>query len=172
MAERINKDWLAYNKIIQKEKEMKNEVIQIRRVEGKEHIKLLMEFNQMLDDEMTALMTVFLRDPFDKPVPATYWEDIASGTGGFALLAWDADRPAGMALIEYGKCAHFESLIVLPAYRHQGIGKMLVDQSLEQVRRDGYKLMTLNVLLNNESAESLYAQAGFEGYKKTMAIEL
>ena len=151
---------------------MKNGEIQIRRVNGSEHIKLLMEFNQMLDDEMTALMPVFLHDPSEKPVPPTYWEDIACGTGGFAFIAWDVDHPAGMALIEYGECAHFESLIVLPAYRHQGIGKMLVDRSLEQVRRDGYKLMTLNVLLNNENAESLYAQAGFEGYKKTMAIEL
>ena len=151
---------------------MENKEIEIKRVKGKEHTKLLMEFNQMLDDEMTALMPVFLHDPSEKPVPPTYWEDIASGTGGFAFIAWDVDRPAGMALIEYGGCAHFESLIVLPSYRHQGIGKMLVDRSLEQVRRDGHKRMTLNVLLNNENAESLYTQAGFEGYKKTMAIEL
>ena len=149
-----------------------NKGIEIRRVKEKEHLSLLKDFNQMLSDEMLPLLPDFLRGPSSAPVPDTYWENMINGQGGFSLLAWDKERPVGMALIEYGKAAHFESLIVLPEYRHQGIGRMLIEQSKKQAGQDGYTLMTLNVLLNNKNAEAIYKQAGFVGFRTTMAVEL
>lgn len=151
---------------------MENEKIEIRRVKEKEHLPLLKDLNQKLSYEMIPLLPEFLRGPSSGPIPDAYWENMLDGTGGFALISWDGERPAGMALIEYEKCAHFESLIVLPQYRRQGIGRMLVEWAKEQAAQDDYTLMTLNVLFDNKSAEALYTQAGFVGFRTTMAVEL
>jgi len=151
---------------------MKNQQIEIRRVKEKNHRSLLKDLNQMLSDEMVSLLPEFLRGPSSGSIPDAYWDKLLDGTGGVALVAWDGERPAGMALIEYGKCAHFESLIVHPQYRRRGIGGMLVERAKEQAAKDGHTLMTLNVLLDNKKAEALYSRAGFVGFRTTMATEL
>jgi len=51
---------------------------------------------------------------------------------------------------------------LLPQFRHQGIGKRLIAQSLAAAREIGLQRVELTVRENNENAIALYEKVGFE----------
>ena len=52
-----------------------------------------------------------------------------------------------------GKQCHISDLIVAPAGRGQGVGKVLMAKAEEWATREGYERLTLNVFAGNERAE-------------------
>jgi L-amino acid N-acyltransferase YncA len=64
-----------------------------------------------------------------------------------------------------GRCAHIANCgyMVSRASRGQGIGRLLVQSSLEAARKEGYKGMQFNaVVATNQAALALYRSEGFE----------
>ena len=53
---------------------------------------------------------------------------------------------------------------VLQEYWGMGIGRMLMDASIDCARQAGYTQLELEVVADNERAVSLYRCAGFEEY--------
>lgn len=56
---------------------------------------------------------------------------------------------------------YISRLIVKKEYRNQGIGGILIDYILEQIKEMGYKEATIGVDKDNESALHLYQKKGF-----------
>ena len=57
---------------------------------------------------------------------------------------------------------HVEDVIVDPAYRHQGMGRCLVLQIIEEARREGLSRLELNALADNYTARRMYERIGFK----------
>ena len=57
---------------------------------------------------------------------------------------------------------HISTIAVHPNWRHQGIGKSILEYALEQANRLGAELATLEVRESNKAAIELYRQFGFE----------
>ncbi|WP_240763183.1 GNAT family N-acetyltransferase [Paenibacillus thalictri] len=55
-------------------------------------------------------------------------------------------------------------IAVLPEYRAQGIGRILMDAAIHQAQLDGYKALSLSVDPENAGALRLYNHLGFKYY--------
>lgn len=60
-----------------------------------------------------------------------------------------------------GKQCHISDLIVAPAGRGQGVGKVLMAKAEAWAISEGYERLTLNVFAGNERARKLYEELGF-----------
>jgi len=80
------------------------------------------------------------------------------------FIAELAGEPVGSAFVmrSTAKVAKLRLLIVEPKARGLGIGRRLVEQSLEFARRAGYETMTLWTQKILTSARRIYAQTGFK----------
>lgn len=89
------------------------------------------------------------------------------------LVARKNDQVIGCAAISYawtlehgGKSAWLDELYVLPAYRGQGIGSLLVDRAVAEAQSEGCKAMDLEVEEEHVRAERLYARKGFRPLRR------
>lgn len=57
--------------------------------------------------------------------------------------------------------AEILNLLVIPSYRKQGIGKMLVEQVITVCRAENINMLTLEVRISNIAAIALYKSFGF-----------
>ena len=57
---------------------------------------------------------------------------------------------------------HISTLAVHPSFRGLGIGRTLLEASLEEMARRGAEIATLEVRVSNATAISLYQKLGFE----------
>lgn len=87
---------------------------------------------------------------------------------GFFILARLEGRPVGLAAISFawtleygGKTAWLDELYVLPEFRGQGIGGLLVDETLCEAKRVGCLAIDLEVETGHERAANLYLRKGF-----------
>lgn len=87
-------------------------------------------------------------------VPDTRWYVIAETEDGD--LAGYAGLMAGV------DTADIQTLAVLPAYRRQGLGRMLLDALVGEARRRRVADVLLEVRADNEAANQLYRTKGFE----------
>lgn len=60
---------------------------------------------------------------------------------------------------------NIHDLFVAEAYRHQGIGKQLMQHAEQLARNNGCYKMTLEVLSKNEAAKSSYQSSGYQPYQ-------
>ncbi len=88
------------------------------------------------------------------------------------FLAFDGETPAGLATCIEGfstfackPLLNLHDLAVMPAYRGQGVAKLLLAAVEDQARQLGCCKLTLEVLEGNAVARSLYRACGFEGYE-------
>jgi GNAT superfamily N-acetyltransferase len=58
-------------------------------------------------------------------------------------------------------CGHVADLVVAPDARGQGVGRALLAAAEQWSKDRGYRLLTLNVFVENRGPQSLYEQAGF-----------
>ncbi|GLQ30345.1 GNAT family N-acetyltransferase [Litoribrevibacter albus] len=90
----------------------------------------------------------------------------------FSLLAYDGDRPVGLANCFEGfstfKCLpliNIHDIYVESDYRGSGVSQQLLDK-IEVIARDkGCCKITLEVLEGNIVAQKAYRKVGFEGYE-------
>lgn len=87
---------------------------------------------------------------------------------GFFILARREGRAVGLAAVSFawtleygGKTAWLDELYVLPDSRGQGIGGLLVDETLREAKRVGCLAIDLEVETGHERAANLYIRKGF-----------
>lgn len=125
-------------------------------------------------DAVAALLGGF-RDFWGKREPATdemrtSAERIqASGDGLYLLGAMDGREPSGVAQLRFrwsvwtsAEDCWLEDLFVREEARGSGLGRALVEASLERARERGCRRIELDVNEDNAAAVALYEACGFE----------
>lgn len=82
----------------------------------------------------------------------------------------------------YGYCLNTSSNIISTAdiadlyikeeYRHQGIGRRLIDDFKDWAITNDMKYITISAFEDNNQALSLYKKMGFDDYKKILLLDL
>jgi ribosomal protein S18 acetylase RimI-like enzyme len=67
------------------------------------------------------------------------------------------------------RVGHTTQVCVLPGYQGHGIGRLLIEQSIQALRRRNYESLTLTVTSINQHAVDLYEHIGFRAVKKFAA---
>lgn len=115
-------------------------------------------------------------DPGPMPPADHYLDD-----GGYIYLALSRGRAVGYVVVmppseesKFRDAANVRILMVDPAERGKGIGRRLLAESVDDVRRmhPEIKRFSLNVLSRNSVAIDLYESEGFEPFSVTMIKEL
>lgn len=92
-------------------------------------------------------------------------EDGAESPTELPLIAEDDSRPIGLAWARIDpddpEVAALYQVWVDPAYRHRGIGRLVVDAALGWAHAAGVRQMLLSVALGPTSALEFYRQLGF-----------
>lgn len=79
-----------------------------------------------------------------------------------SLIAEQGDALAGFAIAEMEHHAgHIATIDVDPAFRRQGVGRMLMDTLAERCREHGATLLLLEVAVDNQPALVFYRTLGF-----------
>jgi GNAT superfamily N-acetyltransferase len=87
---------------------------------------------------------------------------------GMLLLALVDGAPAGCCAlrqlndVDYANACEMKRLFVRPAFRGLGLGRQLVEATLEGARQLAYDHVLLDTLDEMESARTLYEDLGFE----------
>jgi GNAT superfamily N-acetyltransferase len=93
---------------------------------------------------------------------------------GIFLLAGNSHHTIGVAYLSFifslehpGKCAWLEELYVIPEFRGQGIGGLLIDAALRTARQYNCSAIDLEVEKNHARVENLYRRKGFSPLSRT-----
>lgn len=82
--------------------------------------------------------------------------------GALGLIARAEGRAAGFSLCRgIGDESELLALGVLPAMRHGGIARALLDATIAALAKDGKRALFLDVAEDNPAGRALYAAAGF-----------
>jgi len=97
---------------------------------------------------------------------------------GFFLLALRDAEAAGVAYVSFtwslehgGNSAWLEELYVLPEWRDQGVGTILLNSVLEEARLRGCAALDLEVESAHARAEHLYARHGFTRHSRARWVK-
>jgi ribosomal-protein-alanine N-acetyltransferase len=83
-------------------------------------------------------------------------------SGGFGWLAWQEESPAGFILVrDLGNECEILSLGVAPRWRRKGIAQHLLATAIAEATRRALPSVVLEVAIDNDAANELYAGAGF-----------
>ncbi|SES66852.1 Protein N-acetyltransferase, RimJ/RimL family [Oceanobacillus limi] len=120
------------------------------------------------------------QEEIEKPIEV-YRSRLASTEGSITFGYEDNDQVCGVITVvkeNKAKLNHrvmIVSTYVIPEKRGQGIGKVLVQEAIQQAKRlDGIEQVYLTVANNNEKAKKLYRYFGFELFgteKKALKFE-
>jgi ribosomal protein S18 acetylase RimI-like enzyme len=141
----------------------------IRRAKQSEINMLLnMTVNVISESSMDFVQTNY-QSGLDSFVPFIH-------SGAYYLIALDQHSIAGWALlgpdfnpIHTKKTGTILSLYVFPSYRKKGVGKQLMEHALEELKKQGFQKVQLNVYLGNP-AKNLYEKMGFRDISSIMEI--
>jgi len=82
---------------------------------------------------------------------------------GLSRVAIDGSATVGVALCGHdGRRGHIYHLAVDPAYQGRGVGKRLLDECLEGLRRTGVKRVIIMVADNNPRGLGFWRRCGWE----------
>lgn len=93
-----------------------------------------------------------------------------------SVIAFAGDKPVGIVLsgvecIGGGKVAWNGGTAVSPAFRGQGIGKILMAAAIGIYREEGVTLATLEAIQANEPAIELYKRMGYDIVKRVAVLQ-
>jgi len=85
----------------------------------------------------------------------------------FLVRSATGDKPIGMVLTSTvaKDVGHTTQICVMPGYQHCGIGRLLMERSIEALRQRGYESLSLTVTASNRRAVELYERLGFRTVK-------
>lgn len=79
-----------------------------------------------------------------------------------SFVAVDDDRIVGTILAGHdGRRGLFHHVSVLPEYQKQGIGKMLVDNAMDALEKEGITKVLLVVFKDNDNGNDFWEHLGF-----------
>jgi ribosomal protein S18 acetylase RimI-like enzyme len=82
---------------------------------------------------------------------------------GLSRVAIDGSATVGVALCAHdGRRGHIYHLAVDPAYQGRGLGKRLLDECLEGLRRTGVKRVIIMVADDNPRGRGFWRRSGWE----------
>jgi ribosomal protein S18 acetylase RimI-like enzyme len=127
-------------------------------------------------EAVVSLINAYARDPMGdgRDLPAEVRQRLIPGLRRhpttLTFLAFDGERPAGIAVCFLGfstfaarPLINIHDLAVIPEYRSQGVGRLLLEQVEAQGRKLGCCKLTLEVRDDNHHAQRLYQKLGFGG---------
>jgi len=94
---------------------------------------------------------------------------------GLSRVAIDGSAVVGVALCGHdGRRGHIYHLAVDPAYQGRGVGKRLLDECLDGLRRTGMKRVIIMVAADNERGTKFWEYRGWEKIPRAipMGIDL
>lgn len=131
---------------------------------------------------VVELIDAYASDPMGsgKPLPEEVKQRLIPGLQAhptaFAIFALEGARPIGIVVCFVGfstfkglPLTNIHDLAVLPEFRGQGIGKMLLTAVEQQARDNGHCAVTLEVDEVNKRARKTYLAAGYEGERQGVA---
>jgi ribosomal protein S18 acetylase RimI-like enzyme len=90
---------------------------------------------------------------------------------GLSRVATDGSAVVGVALCGHdGRRGHIYHLAVDPAYQRRGLGKRLLDESLEDLRRIGVKRVIIMVADDNPGGREFWKRSGYEEIPGAIAM--
>tara|TARA_R110002096_G_scaffold85028_2_gene195912 strand:+ start:1024 stop:1500 length:477 start_codon:yes stop_codon:yes gene_type:complete len=97
---------------------------------------------------------------------------LAEVANAATILIFDGEKPAALATVLQGfssfKCKpllNIHDVIVLPAYRGQGLAQRLMSEVEKLAKQRGCCKVTLEVLQGNMVAQAVYRRCGFAAYE-------
>jgi len=97
---------------------------------------------------------------------------------GFFMIARSDGQTVGIAAISFawtlehcGPAAWLDELHVLPEYRDRGIGSLLLDGVIAEVKRAGCRAIDLEVEADHSRAEKLYLRKGFTPHQRNRWVK-
>ena len=113
-------------------------------------------------DSVIALMRqtpgVTVRDADRRAAVADY----LNRNPGFSFVAEQASELVGCVMAGHdGRRGYLQHLIVAPAHRGTGLGRRLVDASLDRLQAEGILKSHIDVLATNESAMVFWEKIGW-----------
>lgn len=124
---------------------------------------------------IVELLDMYCRDEFGdgRPLADEVRKNLVPGLiqhgGARAFLAYEADRPVGLALCFIGFSSfkakpliNIHDIAVRPETRGQGVGRQLLAAVEEHARSLGCSKVTLEVRADNVRAQQAYRKAGFQ----------
>ena len=90
---------------------------------------------------------------------------------GLSRVATDGSAIVGVVLCGHdGRRGHIYHLAVDPAYQGRGLGKRLLNESLEDLRRAGVKRVIIMVADDNPRGREFWKRSGYEEIPGAMAM--
>ncbi len=119
---------------------------------------------EMQPEDIPAVMEID-QDAFPNPWPEnTYRYELQKNKASHLLVIQTREPPAVVGVGGYWLIvdeAHISTFAVRPAWRHRGVGKVLLAALLRQAASLGAVSATLEVRAGNAAAHALYAGFGF-----------
>ena len=89
---------------------------------------------------------------------------------GLSLIAYDGGEVVGSILCGHdGRRGYIHHLAVLPEYRRQGIGRLLVDKSISALRASGIQKCHLFIFHDNSGGINFWASIGWT-YRQDIGV--
>ncbi|MBP9856231.1 MAG: GNAT family N-acetyltransferase [Candidatus Pacebacteria bacterium] len=133
-------------------------------------LRLEKEFNTYYDK--LGVGDQYVRVPADEISDEEYKKEFLSYfEGGYFMWAKEGDEYVGYITgsvenlpsgYKDGQVGHLDSVIVTEKYRHQGMGKIMIESLFEWFREQGIEICQLHVKSKNTEAVDYYKKRGFE----------
>lgn len=140
--------------------------IKIRDIKKRDYSEVDRLLQQLHKVHMDGRPELFLED--EHPVSVSLFKNLISNKEVISILAEIDHTVIGVCFVSilntsgmvYMKTGYVEKLVVDEPYRHMGIGKMLLQEAEDRVKKLGAKRMDLMVWNFNETAIHTYESFG------------
>ncbi|WP_028980815.1 GNAT family N-acetyltransferase [Sporocytophaga myxococcoides] len=133
-------------------------MVQIKKVVSFEELEMIKELFKEYEQYLnTDLCFQSFKEELQS-LPGCY-----SSPDGGLWLAFDNNKPVGCVALKKqdSKYSEMKRLYVKPEYHGNGIGKKLIEATIQKSRELGYEFVRLDVLPKSEIAIAIYKSLGF-----------